>query len=224
MKQDIFKFSFPFKDNNFFVTDKNYFAYNLVKSWPNWTNQLVYIYGPEKCGKTLISNLWSDNAKAKYLSNENFCELIKDEFDIEYISKFNWVLDDIDKLIEKNSHLNKKVLNFINILKTNKNLFLLMTAQKSPKYIECKLDDLTSRLLTSVVVEVKYPDKELLCKIIQKYLNDRNIILSESNISFISDRIERSYESALNIAKKIDEESLQTKSRITTVFLKRLFD
>jgi len=224
MKQDILKFNFRFKNNNFFVTDKNHFAYNLIKSWPKWNNQQVYIYGPEKCGKTLISNLWSENAKARHLTSENFSELIKDDLDIEYINKFNWVFDDIDKLIEKNSLLNNKILNFINILKANKNLSLLMTAQKPPKQINCKLDDLTSRLLSSVVVEVKYPDKELLCKIIKKYLKDRNIVLSEESVSFISDRIERSYESALNIAKKIDEESLQTKSKITSVFLKKLFD
>ena len=61
----------------------------------------------------------------------------------------------------------KKLLNFINVLKTNKNLSLLMTGQKPPKYIECDLDDLTSRLLTSIVVEVKDPDKELLVKLLK---------------------------------------------------------
>ena len=96
-----------------------------------------------------------------------------------------------------------------------------MTGQKPPKHIECDLDDLTSRLLTSIVVEVKDPDKELLGKIIKKYLNDRNITLSISNVSFILDRMERSYESALKISKKIDERSLETKSKIT-FFLKKL--
>ncbi len=224
MKQNILKFNFKFKNNDFFVTEKNIFAYNLVKVWPKWNNQLVYIYGPEKCGKTLISNIWIERSKAKYLSYKTFNKIIKDDLDIDLIKRFSWVLDDVDKLIEDETTEFKKLLNFINVLKTNKNLSLLMTGQKPPKYIECDLDDLTSRLSTSIVVEVKDPDKELLGKIIKKYLNDRNITLSISNISFIADRIERSYESALNISKKIDQKSLETKSKITPFFLRKLFD
>ena len=40
MKQNILKFNFKFKNNDFFVTEKNIFAYNLVKVWPKWNNQL----------------------------------------------------------------------------------------------------------------------------------------------------------------------------------------
>ena len=57
MKQNILKFNFKLKSKEFFVNDKNYFAYNLVKSWPNWNNQFVYIYGLEKCGKTSITKI-----------------------------------------------------------------------------------------------------------------------------------------------------------------------
>ena len=169
----------------FLLLKKYFFAYNLVKVWPKWNNQLVYIYGPEKCGKTLISNIWIERSKAKYLSYKTFNKIIKDDLDIELIKRFNWVLDDVDKLIEETTDF-KKLLNFINVLKTNKDSYLLMTGQKPPKHIECDLDDLTSRLLTSIVVEVKDPDKELLSKIIKKYLNDRNITLSISTyLSFL---------------------------------------
>ena len=59
-----------------------------------------------------------------------------------------------------------------------------------------------------------------LFKIIKKYLNDRNINLSQKKLKFIANRIERSYESALEIAKKIDSMSLETKSNISIHFLK----
>ena len=42
-----------------------------------------------------------------------------------------------------------------------------MTGKKSPKYIDCDLNDLTSRLLSSIVLEVRNPDEELLLKIIK---------------------------------------------------------
>ena len=127
----------------------------------------------------------------------------------------------MDDLIAKDKESNSnKILNLINIIKDNKNAFLVMTGKKSPKYIDCNLNDLISRLLSSIVLEVRNPDEELLLKIIKKYLNDRNIHLSQKKLNFIANRIERSYESALEIAKKIDLMSLETKSNISIHFLK----
>ena len=80
-------------------------------------------------------------------------------------------------------------------------------------FIECKLADLTSRMLSSIVIEVSYPSQDLLCKIIQKYLNDRNVELSEKCLKYISDRMERSYDSAISIAEKIDAKSMESKAK-----------
>ena len=221
MKQNILKFNFKFKSNDFFVTEKNMFAYNFIKMWPNWQQHSVYLYGPEKCGKTTISQMWLEASKGIYLSSENFEEFFSEDLNINYIKSNNWLIDNVDDLITKDKELNaNKILNLINIIKDNKNAFLLLTGKKSPKYIDCDLNDLTSRLLSSIVLEVRNPDEELLLKIIKKYLNDRNINLSQKKLNFIANRIERSYESALEIAKKIDLMSLETKSNISIHFLK----
>ncbi len=221
MKQNILKFNFKFKSSDFFVTEKNMFAYNFIKKWPDWKQSLVYLYGPEKCGKTTISQMWLEASKGIYLSCENFEEFFNDDLNIEYIKSNNWLIDNVDDLITKNKESNStKILNLINIITDNKNAFLLMTGKKSPKYIDCDLNDLISRLLSSIVLEVRNPDEELLLKIINKYLNDRNIYLSQKKLNFIANRIERSYESALEIAKKIDLKSLETKSNISIHFLK----
>ena len=221
MKQNTLKFNFKFKSNDFFVTEKNMFAYNFIKIWPNWQQRSVYLYGPEKCGKTTISQMWLEVSKAICISNENFEDFFSDDLNIEYIKSNNWLIDDVDDLISIDKNLNSnKILNLINIIKDNKNAFLLMTGKKSPKFIDCDLNDLISRLLSSIVLEVRNPDEELLLKIINKYLNDRNIYLSQKKLNFIANRIERSYESAIEIAKKIDLKSLETKSNISIHFLK----
>ena len=221
MKQNTLKFNFKFKSNDFFVTEKNMFAYNFIKIWPNWQQRSVYLYGPEKCGKTTISQMWLEVSKAICISNENFEDFFSDDLNIEYIKSNNWLIDDVDDLISIDKNLNSnKILNLINIIKDNKDSFLLMTAKKSPKHIDCDLNDLISRLLSCIVLEVRNPDEELLLKIINKYLNDRNIYLSQKKLNFIANRIERSYESAIEIAKKIDLKSLETKSNISIHFLK----
>ena len=221
MKQNILKFNFKFKSNDFFVTEKNMFAYNFIKKWPNWLQTSVYLYGPEKCGKTTISQMWLEVSKGIYISNENFEEFFSGDLNIDYIKNNNWLIDNVDELIAMDKDLNSnKILNLINIIKDNKDSFLLMTGKKSPKFIDCDLDDLISRLLSCIVLEVRNPDEELLLKIIKKYLNDRNIFLSQKKLNFIANRIERSYESAIEIAKKIDLKSLETKSNISIHFLK----
>ncbi len=225
MKQDILKFNFKFKSKEFFVTEKNIFAYDFINKWPNWEQQFVYIYGPIKCGKTSIAKLWKEKCNAIYVSIENFDKLLPKDLDIDYIKNNNWILDDVDKLINnENDYISTKILNLINIMKDNANACLLMTATNAPKYIGCDLEDLTSRLSSSIVLEISNPDQELIYKIIDKYLNDRNIYLSKRNLKYISDRVERSYESALKIAQKIDLHSLETKSKISMYFLRSLFD
>ena len=76
MKQNILEFNFKFKSSEFFVTEKNMFAYNFIKKWPDWQQTLVYLYGPEKCGKTTISQMWLEASKGIYLSSENFDEFL----------------------------------------------------------------------------------------------------------------------------------------------------
>jgi len=221
MKQSVLKFNFKFKSNEFFVTEKNMFAYNFIKKWPDWQQSLVYLYGPEKCGKTTISQMWLEASKGINLSNQIFDDLFTGDLDIDFIKSNNWLIDDVDDLLRMDGELNSnKILNLINIIKDNKNAYLLMTGKKSPKFVDCELNDLTSRLLSSIVLEVRNPDEELLLKIINKYLNDRNIYLSQKKLNFIANRIERSYESALKIAKQIDLKSLETKSNISIPFLK----
>ena len=221
MKQNILKFNFKFKSNEFFVTEKNMFAYKFIKKWPKWQQTSVYLYGPEKCGKTTISQMWLEASKGIYISHENFKKFFSGDLNIDHIKNNNWLIDNVDDLISMDKESNSnKILNLINIIKDNKDAFLLMTGKKSPKYIDCDLNDLISRLLSCIVLEVRNPDEELLLKIINKYLNDRNIYLSQKKLNFIANRIERSYESALEIAKKIDLMSLETKSNISIHFLK----
>ena len=144
---------------------------------------------------------------------------------MNYIKSNNWLIDNVDDLIamDKDSNSNK-ILNIINIIKDNKEAFLLMTGKKSPKYIDCDLNDLISRLLSCIVLEVRNPDEELLIKIINKYLNDRNIYLSQKKLNFIANRIERSYKSALKVAKQIDIMSLEKKTKISKFFLKSILN
>ena len=219
MKQEIFKFNFKFRSKDFFVSKNNFNAFNLIEKWPNWENKFVYVYGPKNCGKTTISRIWSEKSKAKFLNKKKILNLMNNDKNFKEIAESNWVFDNIDKVIEENKNsFEESILNFINILSLKKSFFF-MTGEKPPRFIASKLQDLISRLSATLVIEVKEPNQELLMKIIKKYLKDRNISLKEKYVDFIINRIERTYSSALNISKLIDNKSLEKKSNISHKFL-----
>ena len=47
LRQQLFNFEFnkSFNKNDFFVSESNFYAYNLLLSWPNWEKKIIkYIW------------------------------------------------------------------------------------------------------------------------------------------------------------------------------------
>ena len=225
MKQEIIKFNFKFKNNDFYVSNKNELAYKMIKKWPEWPTQVVYIYGSEKCGKSLVCKLWKDVSRGIYINKKNFMEKLIAQNDLTYIQDHNWIIDDVDYIISfEGNKYEEKILNLINIIKTSGKKNILMTSRKMPRFLDSGLQDLISRISSSTVIEMRDPDEILLKKIIEKYLNERNIQINNESLDYLINRIERSYKSALEFAKQIDIMSLEKKTKINKPFLKSILN
>ena len=225
MKQEIIKFNFKFKNNDFYVSNKNELAYKMIKKWPEWPTSVVYIYGSEKCGKSLVCQLWKSLSSGIYINRRNFLEKLIPQNDLLYIKNHNWIIDDVDYIISfEDNKYEEKILNLVNIIKTSGNKNLLMASRKMPRFLDSSLKDLTSRISSSTVIEMRDPDEVLLKKIIEKYLNERNIIINKESLDYLINRIERSYKSALKVAKQIDTMSLEKKTKINKFFLRSILN
>ena len=225
MKQEIIKFNFKFKNNDFYVSNKNELAYKMIKQWPEWPTQVVYIYGSEKCGKSLVCKLWKDISRGIYINKKNFLEKLIAQNDLTYIQNHNWIIDDVDHIISfKDNKYEEKILNLINIIKASRKHNILMTSRKMPRFLDSGLKDLISRISSATVIEMRDPDEILLKKIIEKYLNERNIQINNESLDYLINRIERSYKSALKFAKQIDIMSLEKKTKINKSFLKSILN
>ena len=99
-----------------------------------------------------------------------------------------------------------------------------MASRKMPRFLGSDLKDLISRISSATVIEMRDPDEILLKKIIEKYLSERNIQINNESLNYLINRIERSYKSALKIAKKIDISSLEQKTKINKFFLKSILN
>ena len=225
MKQEIIKFNFKFKNNDFYVSNKNELAYKMIKKWPEWPTQVVYIYGSEKCGKSLVCKLWKDISQGIYINTSNFIEKLIAQNDLTYIQNHNWIIDDVDDIISfEGNKYEEKILNLINIVKTGGKNNILMTSRKMPRFLDSSLKDLISRISSATVIEMRDPDEILLKKIIEKYLNERNIQINNESLNYLINRIERSYKSALKFAKQIDTMSLEKQTKINKSFLKSILN
>ena len=52
-----------YKDQDFYVSKSNFYAFNLINQWPSWQKNILNIYGEKYCGKTHLSNIWQKSAK-----------------------------------------------------------------------------------------------------------------------------------------------------------------
>ena len=167
--------------------------------------------------------MWKENSNALYIDKKRLEMMIDSNFEQSPLNSNNWIIDDIESLISSSEKkYDEKILNLLNILQANKSSFLLITSSLPPKFLSSKLMDLISRLSSMLIIEIKQPDEELLIRIIKKYLKDRNIILKNENIDFITKRIDRTYSAARKISKLIDTVSLENQQNISKTFLSNL--
>ena len=53
-----FEYKQNFKDEDFYVSKSNYFAFNLINSWPKWEKNFLNISGDKFSGKSHLANVF----------------------------------------------------------------------------------------------------------------------------------------------------------------------
>ena len=75
-----FEYKQNFKDEDFYVSNSNYYAFNLINSWPKWEKNFLNICGEKYSGKTHLSNIFLKKFKgikidANSFENKNLKEI-----------------------------------------------------------------------------------------------------------------------------------------------------
>ena len=65
LRQQLFDFKFnkSLNVNDFFVSDSNFYAYNLLLSWPKWEKKIINIFGERYSGKTHLIEIFLEKNK-----------------------------------------------------------------------------------------------------------------------------------------------------------------
>ncbi len=214
LRQKIFKFEqlSNFNKNDFFVSECNYFAFNLIKSWPNWEKKILNICGERKSGKSHLSEIFLKNKKSIKLKFE---ELNKKMFD-KIRGYENIVIEDF------NERCNEEATYTLIDMVEKENKYLLITSIRGVNEIETRLKDLNSRFKNILIAKIDKPDDELIYALIVKNFSDSQIILDKKLINFICKRIDRSYEKISEFICTIDEISLKKKKPINLKIIKEI--
>ena len=207
-----FNFKKSFNDHDYYVSDSNYFAFNLIDKWPKWEKRILNIHGEKFSGKTHLSKIFQLKSSAIYLNEK--------EINNEIFKKIKLyesiIIDEFSNKIEEN--LIYSIFNLVD----QDSKYLLINTETPLSEIKFKLPDLVSRSKNSLQAKIDPPNDELIFALILKNFSDRQIKLEKQIIEFIVNRIERSYSKISEFIYKVDELSLKKKKPINLKTVKEI--
>ena len=206
-----FEYKQNFKDEDFYVSSSNYYAFNLISTWPKWEKNFLNICGEKYSGKTHLTNIFIKKFKgikieANLFENKNLNEIKIYE---------NIILDNFDKNIDENL-----IYSLFNVIDQD-NKYLIINSLNPINEMNFKLNDLKSRTKNCLVAKIDKPDDDLMFALILKNLSDRQIVIDKKLINFIIKRVDRSYDKIFEFIYKIDQISLKKKNQLILKLLKK---
>ena len=216
LRQQLFNFRLnkSLNANDFFVSESNFYAYNLLLSWPKWEKKIINIFGERYSGKTHLIEIFLEKNKGLKVDLNDL-----KNYDLDRL-RFN------ENIIIENLSEDLDESLFYSLIDTidKYNKFLILTSNKSLSNLNIKLDDLKSRLKNCLFAEIQKPDDILIQALITKNLADYQISLDSKLIDFISKRIERSYSKIKEFVYTIDEISLKKKKPVNLKIIKEILE
>ena len=201
-----------FNNHDYYVSESNYFAFNLIDKWPKWEKRILNITGEKFSGKTHLANIFKSKSSALFL-NEN-------QINNEVFKKIKLyesiILDGFSNITDE-----KLIYSILNLVDQDSK-YLLINSETPLSEINFKLLDLASRSKNLLHAKIEPPDDDLIFAIILKNFSDRQIKLEKKIIEFIINRIDRSYGKISEFIYKIDELSLKKKKPINLKTIKEI--
>jgi len=205
-----FDYDQNFKDQDFYVSKSNEFAFKLLNSWPKWEKNFVNLIGEKFSGKTHLINIFLKKFKGiKIEANE-----INNEF-LKKIKIFeNVIVENFNDKIDENL-----LFTLLNIIDQD-NKYIILTSKNPIVDYSFKLNDLNSRSKNFLLCNIEKPEDDLMFALILKNLSDRQISIDKKLVDFIIKRIDRSYGKIFDFIYKIDKISLKRKKPIDFKIIK----
>lgn len=191
---------------DFFVSDSNAAAVDLVDVWPDWPHSAAIVVGPPGSGKSHLANVWRLRSGANMLTSGQV-----DEAAVPSLAERRGVVvEDIDRGLADE----RALFHILNLARESQ-FSVLVTAQRPPGELSVALPDLRSRLRALPVVEIAMPDQSLLKAVMVKLFSDRQLAVEPHVINYLVTRMERSLAAARDVVRIIDDLALAKQRPVT---------
>jgi chromosomal replication initiation ATPase DnaA len=192
--------------DNFLEGPANAAGLALVDSWPEWPNRIMLLVGPEGSGKSHLAAIWAEQAGARSTS----AHVLTPASVPAALATGALVVEDLNP-----SEVDERALFHLMNLAREDQAFTLITARGPPSAFQIELRDLRSRLRAVPTVSLLPPDDALFRALIVKFCADRQMAVDESVVSYLANRIERSYAAARRAVELLDSEALRLARPVT---------
>ena len=203
-----------FAREDFLEGPSNAKALALIERWPDWPDRLAVLVGPEGSGKSHLAAIWAQMTGARILSAK-----LLGETDLPHaFATGALVVEDLEP-----EGLNERALFHLINMAREQQVDVLLTARTPPASFVVSIRDLGSRLRVLPVVALEAPDDALLRQLIVKLAADRQLAVDEALVTYLANRIERSFASARAAIALLDEEALRQHRPVTRALAAELF-
>lgn len=200
------------------VSACNQAAYDTVRRWPDWQQPVLVLQGPAASGKTHLAHIWAVQSGAQFLAASALTRAIVQALVEQGGAAQAIIVEGLEELAEEAA-----LFHLLNAVREQGGS-LLITTTALPAQMEIPLADLRSRLCAAPLVELEAPDDALLMAVLMKQFADRQLRVGDEVLHYLLRRMERSFAAARDWVARIDAEALATRSKITVVLVRRLFD
>lgn len=203
-----------FARDDFLCGPSNTAALTLIERWPDWPNRVMALIGPEGAGKSHLAAIWAEAAGARVLSGK-----LLGETDLPAaFATGALVLEDLEP-----AGLDERALFHLLNLAREESAYVLITARTAPTTFPVVIRDLASRLRSIPAVTLTAPDDALLRSLIVKLAADRQLSVDEPLVTYVANRIERSFVAARAAVARLDEEAMRQHRPVTRALAAELF-
>lgn len=203
---------------DFLVAPCNAEAVAWVERWPDWPNTALAIVGPRGAGKTHLAHVFQALSHAPVITRS----ILREEGADRVLDRQPaLVLEDVEAFIGVG--LEEELLHLYNLAREGE-VRLLLTAETPPARWSIALKDLSSRLNTAQVAEIRPPDDALLTALVVKQFADRQLGVDQDVLTYMLARMDRSFAGVRDLVQAIDEAALAEKRAITIPLVRRVLE
>ncbi|MBR0696030.1 DnaA/Hda family protein [Bradyrhizobium lablabi] len=192
--------------DDFLEGPANEAALSLIDRWPDWPNRIMLLIGPEGSGKSHLGVIWAEQSGARSTS----AHVLTLEAVPGTLATGALVVEDL-----RPSGFDERAMFHLMNLARQDEAFVLMTARIPPSAFDIELRDLRSRLRAVPTVTLLPPDDMVFRGLILKFCADRQMTVDESVVTYLTNRIERSYAAVRQAVELLDMEALRLGRPVT---------